>query len=109
MIGHLCENRCQRQEKPWLRKRLRNGCASKRDRARSSKTHFSNLSARCGSRSTYTLLARIEAYPGLLRLFLSWSDMQARLFPSITTLSLDRKSTRLNSSHLGISYAVFCL
>src|SRR5262245_62614880 len=25
------------------------------------------------------------------------------------TLHLDRKSTRLNSSHLGISYAVFCL
>src|ERR1035438_7434808 len=25
------------------------------------------------------------------------------------TLTLDRKSTRLNSSHLGISYAVFCL
>src|SRR5947199_7298068 len=24
-------------------------------------------------------------------------------------LRLDRKSTRLNSSHLGISYAVFCL
>src|ERR1035441_10947744 len=24
-------------------------------------------------------------------------------------LDLDRKSTRLNSSHLGISYAVFCL
>src|SRR5437899_4505703 len=24
-------------------------------------------------------------------------------------LQLDRKSTRLNSSHLGISYAVFCL
>src|SRR5262245_38756455 len=24
-------------------------------------------------------------------------------------LNLDRKSTRLNSSHLGISYAVFCL
>src|SRR5437899_9441977 len=24
-------------------------------------------------------------------------------------ISLDRKSTRLNSSHLGISYAVFCL
>src|SRR5258705_7047726 len=24
-------------------------------------------------------------------------------------VSLDRKSTRLNSSHLGISYAVFCL
>src|ERR1039458_10784353 len=25
------------------------------------------------------------------------------------TLTADRKSTRLNSSHLGISYAVFCL
>src|SRR5947199_2978085 len=25
------------------------------------------------------------------------------------TLQQDRKSTRLNSSHLGISYAVFCL
>src|SRR5262245_65047075 len=26
-----------------------------------------------------------------------------------TDLAQDRKSTRLNSSHLGISYAVFCL
>jgi len=26
-----------------------------------------------------------------------------------TRLKIDRKSTRLNSSHLGISYAVFCL
>src|SRR5437899_4270682 len=31
------------------------------------------------------------------------SDAQRR------QLGLDRKSTRLNSSHLGISYAVFCL
>src|SRR5205814_5238876 len=28
---------------------------------------------------------------------------------SFVTAGLDRKSTRLNSSHLGISYAVFCL
>src|SRR5262245_65296470 len=27
----------------------------------------------------------------------------------VTSAMLDRKSTRLNSSHLGISYAVFCL
>src|SRR5205814_8800681 len=27
----------------------------------------------------------------------------------VVTLDEDRKSTRLNSSHLGISYAVFCL
>src|ERR1035438_10808291 len=26
-----------------------------------------------------------------------------------SSIRLDRKSTRLNSSHLGISYAVFCL
>src|SRR5256885_4548196 len=29
--------------------------------------------------------------------------------PNSTPASLDRKSTRLNSSHLVISYAVFCL
>src|SRR5258705_6175147 len=29
--------------------------------------------------------------------------------PGNSTTVLDRKSTRLNSSHLGISYAVFCL
>src|SRR5437899_5674889 len=30
-------------------------------------------------------------------------------FPAVVGLWGDRKSTRLNSSHLGISYAVFCL
>src|SRR5262245_64369770 len=29
--------------------------------------------------------------------------------PTSTDATIDRKSTRLNSSHLGISYAVFCL
>src|SRR5438045_7371430 len=29
--------------------------------------------------------------------------------PYVNLEQLDRKSTRLNSSHLGISYAVFCL
>src|SRR3989454_2621069 len=32
-----------------------------------------------------------------------------RTTPSVVAVSLDRKSTRLNSSHLVISYAVFCL
>src|SRR5262245_63897231 len=38
-------------------------------------------------------------------------DPEARLLPDVKRLvhALDRKSTRLNSSHLGISYAVFCL
>src|ERR1035441_2189994 len=31
------------------------------------------------------------------------------IFPSFVGPFTDRKSTRLNSSHLGISYAVFCL
>src|SRR5258705_3307327 len=31
------------------------------------------------------------------------------MFPLGTPRGEDRKSTRLNSSHLGISYAVFCL
>src|SRR3712207_8768640 len=30
-------------------------------------------------------------------------------YPSYLELKLDRKSTRLNSSHANISYAVFCL
>src|SRR2546426_8762873 len=32
-----------------------------------------------------------------------------RIDPQGSTVSIDRKSTRLNSSHLVISYAVFCL
>src|SRR5258705_9829008 len=34
---------------------------------------------------------------------------QARRQPAEEAREQDRKSTRLNSSHLGISYAVFCL
>src|SRR5256885_8131225 len=34
---------------------------------------------------------------------------QAELAEGLTGLRRDRKSTRLNSSHLVISYAVFCL
>src|SRR5947199_10834078 len=33
----------------------------------------------------------------------------AQIVKAITLAKGDRKSTRLNSSHLGISYAVFCL
>src|SRR5258708_26860115 len=32
-----------------------------------------------------------------------------RRYPRLTRIHLDRKSTRLNSSHQIISYAVFCL
>src|SRR5262245_64296526 len=40
-------------------------------------------------------------------------DVKAELFRwgewFVNYVNVDRKSTRLNSSHLGISYAVFCL
>src|SRR5690349_22265439 len=45
---------------------------------------------------------------------LLFGDGSVRFIPSITSdgpqrKALDRKSTRLNSSHVEISYAVFCL
>src|SRR2546426_7560777 len=39
----------------------------------------------------------------------SWNVGGGRVKPSTYVGLLDRKSTRLNSSHLVISYAVFCL
>src|SRR2546426_10509893 len=55
----------------------------------------------------YTTLFRSEATAGVVRAYLesglAQSDPSARLYYR------DRKSTRLNSSHLVISYAVFCL
>src|SRR5690606_41423021 len=39
----------------------------------------------------------------------SWIDASALSSALATTRSRDRKSTRLNSSHVKISYAVFCL
>src|SRR5258705_8089452 len=36
-------------------------------------------------------------------------EADERIVRSTTFVGRDRKSTRLNSSHLGISYAVFCL
>src|SRR2546430_7595381 len=35
--------------------------------------------------------------------------IEASLRPGLAFMTLDRKSTRLNSSHSQISYAVFCL
>src|SRR5215510_9632847 len=40
----------------------------------------------------------------------NWADTRAAATLWLTTLCVqDRKSTRLNSSHVAISYAVFCL
>src|SRR3712207_7724993 len=37
----------------------------------------------------------------------SWRNL--RQYPRLLSVNPDRKSTRLNSSHANISYAVFCL
>src|SRR5205814_5151705 len=49
----------------------------------------------------FALLSVPAAYFG------GYLQLPARILKII--IGLDRKSTRLNSSHLGISYAVFCL
>src|SRR5947199_1253684 len=41
--------------------------------------------------------------------FLSRGRFSVQSVHALSLTSRDRKSTRLNSSHLGISYAVFCL
>src|SRR3712207_9004936 len=45
---------------------------------------------------------------GLVEAFLQFQDVFGRR-GNLQALPLDRKSTRLNSSHANISYAVFCL
>src|SRR3712207_8850783 len=40
---------------------------------------------------------------------LTWQTDGTWVWPGSVTYYLDRKSTRLNSSHANISYAVFCL
>src|SRR3712207_8708597 len=66
----------------------------------------------------YTTLFRSITYQGIFALLDDWLcllDLFFMLAKDITTntrkiiRTIDRKSTRLNSSHANISYAVFCL
>src|SRR5438045_7012675 len=62
----------------------------------------------------YTTLFRslecLNILTGKRRLVMIGDDQRRRLQPVDQCVrARDRKSTRLNSSHLGISYAVFCL
>src|SRR5262245_62657476 len=61
--------------------------------------------ARLGCRSLDVLHLATGLQLGF-RHFLTFDRRQQQLARAV---GLDRKSTRLNSSHLGISYAVFCL
>src|SRR3712207_8995910 len=56
-----------------------------------------------GSTSLRTVQNRLQ------ELFDALPDDQADVLEAVLTRSQDRKSTRLNSSHANISYAVFCL
>src|SRR3712207_6944677 len=47
--------------------------------------------------------------PGALRRLADFADAHASDIVVPRMAALDRKSTRLNSSHANISYAVFCL
>src|SRR3712207_7535428 len=55
----------------------------------------------------YYRVRGIDAGLPTLRRGMTWSDRQyVKMAPRVF---VDRKSTRLNSSHANISYAVFCL
>src|ERR1035438_7913285 len=60
---------------------------------------------------SFTVAARLGGRRGFQphRLSLCWCDRCSPIRSCFWRLRRDRKSTRLNSSHLGISYAVFCL
>src|SRR2546422_8462688 len=58
--------------------------------------------------------SKVSVVPGAARLWLTEAvtegfGLMTTFFESVATPSRDRKSTRLNSSHGYISYAVFCL
>src|SRR5438552_7609095 len=57
------------------------------------------------STSIFTVPTKVVA----TALFAAFTEMVARLTDVPAIFVLDRKSTRLNSSHQIISYAVFCL
>src|SRR3712207_7444616 len=65
----------------------------------------------------YTLLGKAReasiTRTEFLRRLIAKAEVKSRIKPEemqlIRTVSGDRKSTRLNSSHANISYAVFCL
>src|SRR5258707_7917345 len=56
-----------------------------------------------------TLFPYTTLFRSLVRLLMPWTELAIFWSDYDRTDALDRKSTRLNSSHANISYAVFCL
>src|SRR5205814_10104155 len=65
---------------------------------------MNNQLLRSGAR---LLIASVALQGQMLGATFSFAERNYELI--VSEVSEDRKSTRLNSSHLGISYAVFCL
>src|SRR3989442_6044738 len=57
----------------------------------------------------YTTLFRSYDVPPLIAELVAWLNTTSDIHPVLVSGIADRKSTRLNSSHVRISYAVFCL
>src|SRR3712207_7008808 len=56
------------------------------------------------------ILAHMTGEPALVESFTQGEDIHTRTASEVFDVRMeDRKSTRLNSSHANISYAVFCL
>src|SRR5690606_40394328 len=70
-------------------------------------TLFRSKDVNCTEEKSYVLLVLSEVYP-LLEIILLYQVVQM-ITEFLTLVGRDRKSTRLNSSHVKISYAVFCL
>src|SRR5437868_15429234 len=60
-------------------------------------------------RSSDLIVCGNDLYGGVPRLFNQVLSNFGMEFTYVDTSDADRKSTRLNSSHVSISYAVFCL
>src|SRR5256885_5493946 len=56
-----------------------------------------------------TLFRSVSVHDGLRNLQITEAIAEAARMGAAIDTTVDRKSTRLNSSHLVISYAVFCL
>src|SRR5437870_9380109 len=54
------------------------------------------------------MVVSVDVSTGTSRGVVSISPLDQTIFPQLSAFR-DRKSTRLNSSHVAISYAVFCL
>src|SRR3712207_7883663 len=68
--------------------------------------HTTTSSTPIAVRVTMADLPALEGPAGTLR---EWLDIGFHRGDLLARLGADRKSTRLNSSHANISYAVFCL